>query len=44
MVRFEQSVGGGSLITTYLRLLAWLVEKYLVHWYQQCITVHHLPK
>ena len=21
-----------------------LVEQSLVHWYQQCVTVHHVPK
>ena len=27
-----------------LTLLAWLVEHSLVHWYQQYLTVHHVPK
>ena len=31
-------------MTTYITLLALLVEHSLVHWYQQCVTVHHLPK
>ena len=30
--------------TTYITLLALLVEHSLVHWYQQCVTVHHVPK
>ena len=34
----------GSLITTYITLLSLLVEHSLVHWYQQCVTVHHVPK
>ena len=34
----------GSFMTTCLSILAWLVEYSLVHWYQQCITVHHVPK
>ena len=28
----------------YITLLALLVEHSLVHWYQQCVTVHHVPK
>ena len=43
-VRFEHSVCHGSLMTTYITLLALLVEHSLVHWYQQCVTVHHVPK
>ena len=43
-VRFEHSVCCGSLMTTYIALLALLVEHSLVHWYQQCATVHHVPK
>ena len=33
-------------ITTvaYIMLLAVVVEHSLVHWYQQCVTVHHVPK
>ena len=27
-----------------ITLLALLVEHSLVHWYQQCVTVHHVPK
>ena len=30
--------------TTNITLLALLVEHSLVHWYQQCGTVHHVPK
>ena len=30
-VRFEHSVCSGSLMTTYITLLAWLVERSLVH-------------
>ena len=43
-IRFELSVRGGSLMITYIMLLAWLVDHSLAHWYQQCITVHHVPK
>ena len=43
-VRFEHSVCRGSLMTTNIMLLALLVEHSLVHWYQQCGTVHHVPK
>ena len=39
-----QQAKQGSLMTTCLSLVAWLVENSLVHWYQQCITVHHVPK
>ena len=28
----------------YITLLALLVEHSLVHWFQQCVTVHHVPK
>ena len=31
-------------MTTYITLLALLVEHALVHWYQQCVTEHHVPK
>ena len=31
-------------IITYFTLLALLVEHFLVHWYQQCLTIHHVPK
>ena len=27
-----------------IKLLALLVEHSLVHWYQQCVTVNHVPK
>ena len=43
-VRFEHTVCCGSLMTTYIMLLAQLFEHSLVHWYQQCVTVHHVPK
>ena len=43
-VRFEHSMCCGSLMTTYVMLLAWLVEHSLVHWYHQCVTVHHVLK
>ena len=43
-VRFEHSVSRESLITTHIMLLAWLAEQSFVHWYQQCVTVHHVPK
>ena len=43
-VRFEHSVCRGSLMTTYITLLALLVEHSLVHWYRQCVTVHDVPK
>ena len=35
---------GLCLVPTGLMLLALLVEHPLVHWYQQCGTVHHVPK
>ena len=31
-------------MTTNITLLALLVEHSLVHWYQQCGTVHRVPK
>ena len=31
-------------MTTYIMLLAYLDEHSLVHWYQQCVTVHHVLK
>ena len=34
----------GSLMTTYIMLLTELVETFLVHWYQQCVTVHLVPR
>ena len=43
-VKFEQSLYHGSLMTTYVTLLDWLVKHSLVHWYQQSETVHHVPK
>ena len=43
-VRFEHSACRGSLITIYITLLAWLAEDSLLHWYQQCVTVPHVPK
>ena len=43
-MRFEHSVCRGSLMTTNITLLALLVEHSLVHWYQQCGTVHHVPR
>ena len=43
-VRFEPSVCHRSLMTTYIMIFALLVEHSLVNWYQQCITVHHVPK
>ena len=41
-VRFERSVCHGSLMTTYITLIAWFVEQSFVHWYQQCVTVHQV--
>ena len=32
------------LFFVHLFVLPWLVEHSLVRWYQQCVTVHHLPK
>ena len=43
-VRFEHSVCRGSLMTTYIMRLDWLVENSWVHWYLQCVNVHHVPK
>ena len=42
-VRFEHSVCHESLLTNFNMLLAWLVEHSLVHWYQQWVTVSHVP-
>ena len=44
VVKFEHSVYHGSLIITCIMLLAWLVDHSLVHWYQQCVTVHQCPR
>ena len=33
-----------SLLTSFIMLLAWNVEYSLVSWYQQCVTVRHVPK
>ena len=43
-VRFEHSVCRGSLMVTYIMLLAWFIGYSLVHWYQHCITVHQVAK
>ena len=43
-VGFEHSVCRESLLTSFIMLLAWLVEHSLIHWYQQCVTVHHVLK
>ena len=43
-VRFNHAVCCGSLMTTYIILLAYLAEHSLVHWYQQCVTIHHVAK
>ena len=43
-VRFEHSVCRESLMTTYITLLALLLEHSLVYGYQQCVTVHHVLK
>ena len=40
--RFENSTYGGSLMATYITLVAWLAKHYLVHWYHQRVTVHHI--
>ena len=42
-VRFEHCMCHESLLTSFIMLLAWHVEHSLVHWYQQCVTVHHVP-
>ena len=34
----------GSLKTTYITLLAWLLEHSLVHWCKQCVTLHQVLK
>ena len=31
-----------STMTTYTTLLAWLAEHFLVEWYQQRLTIHHV--
>ena len=46
-VRFEHSVCCWSIMATYITyitLLALFVECSLVHWHQQCVTKHHVPK
>ena len=43
-LRLEHSVCRGSLMTTYIMLLAWLAEHSLVHCYQQCVTADHVSK
>ena len=43
-MKLEQSVCCGSLMAIYIMLLLWLVEHSLVRWYQQCVTVHYVPK
>ena len=42
-IGFEHSVCHESKIANFIRHLAWLVEHYLVDWYQQCLNVHHVP-
>ena len=42
-VRFEHSLCRASLMTTYITLLALLLKHSLVHYYQQCVTVHMFP-
>ena len=42
-MRFEHTVRHRSLMTTYMMLLAELVQHSLVNWYQQYVTVHHVP-
>ena len=32
------------IMTTYITLFAQLVEHTLVYWYDQCVTLHHVPK
>ena len=34
----------GSLLISFVMLYAWLIEHSLVPCYQQCITMHHVPK
>ena len=43
-VRSEHPVCRGSLMTTYIILFDLFIENSLVHGYQQCLTVHHVPK
>ena len=43
-LRLEHSVCRGSLMTTYIMLLAWFAEHSLIHCYQQCVTVDHVSK
>ena len=33
-----------NMNTCTYRYVALLVEHSLVHWYQQCVTIHHVPK
>ena len=43
-VRFDHAVCRGSLMITNIALVGLFVEHFLVHFYQQCGTVHHVPK
>ena len=43
-VGFEHPVCHGLLLNSFIVLLAWLVEHFLIHWYQQCVIIHHAPK
>ena len=40
----EHNVYHESLLNSFIMLLSWLDEYSLVHWYKQCVTVHHVPK
>ena len=42
--RSEHPVCLGSLMTTYITLFDLFIEHSLVHWYQQCVTIHLVPK
>ena len=41
---FEYPVCHESLLTCFIIIFAWIVEHFLVHCYQQYVTVHHMPK
>ena len=40
----KPSKGSNINALLYITLFALLVEHSLVHWYQQCVTEHHVPK
>ena len=43
-VGFEHSAWHESPLSSYIVLLAWLVEHFLIYWYQQYVNVHQVLK